>query len=297
MINEVTSAFGLLGNFLSNVQFFSWQNIVLLCIGLFWLIFASIEDFKRREVENWWTFSLIIFVLIFRLFFSIENKDYMFFLLGLYGLLAGFIVAEIFYYSRMFAGGDAKLLMALGTILFFSTSLMINLLVLFIYLLLFIICGSIYGLIYSFILTLKYLPDFKKSFGKLFKEFKRLIMIVDFFTFVLVVIFIYFNFQLGIFLSVLIFVSPYLLIYGKAIEESCMKSLVAVSDLTIGDWLAKPLRAGNKTIKPYWEGLGEKELALIQKNYRGKVLVKQGIPFVPAFLLALLVFILLLAFI
>ena len=79
-------------NWLNGVNFLSWQNVVLLCIGLFWLIFASVQDFYHREVENWWTFSLIIFVLAFRLFFSIETVDYWFFLWGVIGLAIGFLV-------------------------------------------------------------------------------------------------------------------------------------------------------------------------------------------------------------
>ena len=293
MLNEV---FGLLAGFLGffiNENIFSFQNIVLLAIGLFWLVFASVQDFKHREVENWWTFSLIIFVLAFRAFFSIETDNWGFFLWGVIGLIAGFIVADAFYYSRMFAGGDAKMLMALGAILFLGNDIKSNLFILALYLLLFVVCGSIYGMVYSFILTFKYLKDFKKSYKVLFKEYKKRIIIIDFLVLLLLLFFVYYNFQIGVFLCVLLFVCPFMLIYAKSLEDSCMKVYVKVSELTIGDWLAKPLKIKGKKMEPYWEGLGEEELEFIQKNYSGKVLVKQGIPFIPAFLFALIALIML----
>jgi len=60
------------------------------------------------------------------------------------------------------------------------------------------------------------------------------------------------------------------------------------SELTFGDWIAKPIKAGKKIIKPNWEGLSEEEVELIRKFCKKKVLIKNGIPFTPAFLLAFL---------
>jgi len=98
---------------------------------------------------------------------------------------------------------------------------------------------------------------------------------------------------LGAMLSFLGIIAPILLMYAKAVENSCMMKLVRVNDLTIGDWLARTLRVGKRKILPNWEGLSEKELALIQKKYHGRVLVKQGVPFVPVFFIALIVLLLL----
>ena len=119
--------FDLIGFYIDPSEIFSVPNLFLIGIAIFWMIMGSIQDIKRREVENWWNFSLIIFALAFRAFFSIENSNYWYLVWGLIGLAAGFIIANIFYYGRMFAGGDAKLLMALGTILPFSLDLWTNL--------------------------------------------------------------------------------------------------------------------------------------------------------------------------
>ena len=46
------------------------------------------------------------------------------------------------------------------------------------------------------------------------------------------------------------------------------------------------MKIGKKVIKPNWQGLSEKDVLLIKKKKTGKVFVKYGIPFTPAFLLA-----------
>jgi len=271
-----------------------WDNWFLLIVGLFWLVFASIQDFKRREVENWWSFSLVIFVLAFRAFMSISESNYRFFVWGLIGLIAGFIIAELFYYARMFAGGDAKLLMALGAILPLSFDWKINLGIFILFIICIIIGGAIYGAIYSIILTILHLKDFKKEFNNQIRKNKRLIYAIEIIALIILILLILFKLYFITIFALVLFICPILLVYAKAIEESCMNRSVKPGELTVGDWLAKPLKINNRIIKPYWEGLGEKELAFIQKNYRKKVLVKYGIPFVPAFLLAFLLLILIL---
>ena len=78
-------------------------------------------------------------------------------------------------------------------------------------------------------------------------------------------------------------------IYTKSVEQSCMLVLVPTNKLTIGDWLAKEVKVDGKIIKPYWEGLSEDQVELLKKSHKEKVLIKQGIPFTPAFLIAFLV--------
>lgn len=67
--------------------------------------------------------------------------------------------------------------------------------------------------------------------------------------------------------------------------------IAKTNQVTIGDWLYEEVKIGKKNIKPYWEGLSEKEVELIRKSNK-KVLIKQGIPFVPGFLIAFILLIL-----
>ena len=61
------------------------EVIFMLSIAIIWTIIAVAQDFRKREVANWWNFSLIIFILAFRLFLSIEKGNYWWFLWGLIG--------------------------------------------------------------------------------------------------------------------------------------------------------------------------------------------------------------------
>ena len=103
-----------------------YHVISLILLAVTWLVFASIHDLKKRIVPNWLSFSLIIFALGFRFFYSLFNENFSFFLQGLIGLGIFFIIGNLLYYGRMFAGGDAKLMIALGPILGFSGSFLLS---------------------------------------------------------------------------------------------------------------------------------------------------------------------------
>jgi Flp pilus assembly protein protease CpaA len=272
----------------SAAEVFSTPAMVIIFAAIFWMIISSIQDFKRREVENWWNYSLIVFILAFRAFFSIESNNYFYFLWGIIGLGAGFILANLFYYARMFAGGDAKLLMALGAIIPLTLNWQANIFLLVAFILLFLVCGSVYGIFYSLFLVIKNFSKFKKEFLKQFWKYNKIIISLELILIILIIVTLLFNQYLFTWLIFILFLSPLLFLYAHSIENTCMQYLVSVKDLTIGDWIVRPIKAGNKIIKPNWEGLTENDLSLIRKKVKSKVLVKSGIPFVPSFLLGFL---------
>ena len=262
--------------------------IILFILALIWVVFAIVQDFKSREIANWLNFSLIIFALAIRLFYSIFSGDYNYILFGIAGLGIFFILANAFYYMRMFAGGDAKLLIALGAVIPIETGWYFNLLVGFVFSIALFLTGALYSLIYSGIVAYQNKTKFLSDFKKQFKDNKNYFFVsLGFAILFLVIGFISGLFALA-FVSLMVFILPYLYIYTKAVESSCMTKEVDVKNLTVGDWLVKSLKVKNKTISPNWEGLSEDDLMFIQKNYRKKVLVKYGVPFSPAFLFAIL---------
>src|SRR3989344_7891654 len=89
----------------------------VLLIGLAWIVFATIQDLKTREVANWLTFSLIAIGLGFAGFYSASAKYAGPFLYAAAGGMFYVAIALAFYHGRVFAGGDAKLLMGIGVIL------------------------------------------------------------------------------------------------------------------------------------------------------------------------------------
>ncbi len=55
-----------------------------------------------------------------------------------------------------------------------------------------------------------------------------------------------------------------------------------------GDWLVNDEKIGKRVVKSNWEGLSGAEVKLLSKKKRVKV--RDGIPFLPAFLIAYLLY-------
>lgn len=269
---------------------FASENIFLIILGMIWIIGAVLQDLHRREVDNIWSFSLIVFALGYRAFVSVFVWDYWFFLNGLIGLLIFLLLGNLFYYSRLFAGGDAKLLIALGTILPLSYSWMINLKIFGIFVLGFLTGGSIYVLTWSFFLVAFNWRKFRREFLKYLKSDKRIYLITFFVFFVWILISYFIDLKL-FFIGLAFLLFPFLFFYARAVEDSCMVKAVWPSKITVGDWLNEDVYVGRKKIKANWEGVSESELRLIKNKYRRKILVKYGIPFTPSFLIGFLLLI------
>ena len=259
----------------------------LIILGAIWLFFASICDIKTREIPNWLSFSLIIFALGARFFYSLFSGDYSFeiFYQGVIGIGVFFILGNLFYYGRVFAGGDAKLFIALGAVLGFNISFFNNLRLWVVFVFLIFLIGAFYGFAWSIYLSYKHFNLFKKRFKKNFEKNKKVFyffIALGFLLFILGGLVNYLFFIYGFF--VLVF--PFIYIYAKSVDEGCMIKTVEVDKLTEGDWLYEPVKIGKgKKINPYWEGLSSKDIEKKKKHYK-KVKIKEGIPFVPVFLIS-----------
>jgi len=263
------------------------ENLFLVVLAFVWIIGAILQDLRRREVDNVWNFSLIGFALAYRFGVSVFMGDYWFFINGLIGFSVFLFLGNLFYYSRMFAGGDAKLLIALGTILPFSFDWMINLKIFGSFIFLFLLGGSIYVFTWSLFLVAIHWNKFKKEFVRQTKIYKHTFLI----SFVFVFLWLIGSFFIGIeFISigVIFLLFPILLVFSKAVEEVCMVKEIYAKDLTEGDWLYEDLYVNGKKIKKSWEGVTKKELFLIRQKYSRKLLVKYGVPFTPSFLIGML---------
>lgn len=269
-----------------------YEIIFLLILALVWIAFATIQDLKKREVANWLNFSLIIFALGFRFFyclFSSRTDSFMFFYQGLIGLAIFFLIGNSFYYARIFAGGDAKLMIALGTILPFSENLFTNLKFFVLFFFVFMFAGALYSLAINLFLSLKNFKSWKKEFLIQLNKKKKFINIFMLFGFVLMI----FAFVESLFflLGVFVFIIPYIYVYAKSIDESCMVKKIKTAQLMEGDWLYQDVKIGKKFIKKSWDGLSKKDIREIKKRYK-QIKIKQGIPFVPVFLISFLLLVL-----
>jgi len=261
-----------------------FEVIFLFVLALVWILFATIQDLRKREVANWLNFSLIIFALGFRFFYSLfSDIGFNFLYQGLIGFGIFFILGNLLYYGKMFAGGDAKLMMALGAILPFSMIFNDNLRIFALFFVLFLLVGAAYSILISVYLSFKNFKRFKREFVRQFKNNKKWIMLAIFLALVLVV----FGFSDNLFfiLGIIIFVLPYFYIYVKSVDEACMIKKVSTSKLTEGDWLYKDLKIGREIIKAKWDGLNKAEIKLIQRKIKF-VSIRNGIPFTPVFLIS-----------
>ena len=254
----------------------------LFFLGLIWTIFAVWQDIKKREVANWLTFSLVGLGLAYRAFYSSFGGDWMFLVYGFLGFGMFYVLAYAFYYGRVFAGGDAKLLMGYGVLLPYTSYLGVVMLGLGFVFLLFLI-GAVWSLFYSIKIVSENLERFKKEFKINLKKFWLLIVVLILITAVLSLV--WFDGANGFSLMILVF--GLLVIYVGSLDK-CMVKKVKVENLREGDWLEKDVRIGWKVIKKSVHGLSLEEIKFLKKG-RGDVLIKEGIPFTPAFLVSLLV--------
>jgi Flp pilus assembly protein protease CpaA len=263
------------------------EVMFLSVLAIFWLAFATFQDLKKREIANWINFSLLIFALGFRFFYSLFSDSFAFFYQGLIGLAIFFILSNLLYYSRFFGGGDFKLLISLGAILPFSESFLINIKIFAVFFLFFFFIGAFYTILSSIYLGI---ANFKKFRNQLSKQI-GLIKTKKFFylVFVLGLAIMVLGFLEPVFfaLGILIFTLPYLYVYTKAVDESCLIKKIDAKELVAGDLLYKDVKIGKKLIKAGWDGLKETEIKQLRKKNK-RVLVRYGIPFTPVFLISFL---------
>lgn len=260
------------------------EYMFLFWVFLIGILIALVQDLKRREVDNWLNLLIMVFGIVFFVFLVVTGGAKADLLLQVgFLFIFGFVLMNLFYYSHVFAGGDAKLLWAMSVFFvgasFFESGF--NLLVFCFFLFL---CGGIYGLIYSFVL---YGMNFKESNVKIKKHLVRLKFAWFFALGVLVFLLGFWNgmlFALGVFIVVF----PLLFAFAKGLEDVVMIKNIKGRDLRLGDWLAHDVKVGSKIIRATFDGVTLNEMKLLKG--KKKVTIKEGIPFVPSFLFAFILY-------
>ncbi len=268
-------------------------DILLIGISLISLLFASITDIKIKEVPDWLSYGLISSALIIRLLHSIIFSQYSYFLYGILGLISMFIIGEILYHLKLWGGGDAKLLMGLGTSLattpfYLESAKLPFLLSLFIFIL---FAGALYGISWSIYLTFKDFKKFKEEFikirhshsSKIIKTLSIIIIVLSALGLLLLplpnVI------RLIIAAAIVLFLFyPYLFMAVKAIENIHLYTYLPIEKIVEGDWIAKDVKKDDKIVFSKKSTITKKDIKRLKELNIKKVLVKDGIPFVPPFL-------------
>ncbi len=261
------------------------EGVFLLVLGGIWILFAVVQDIRKREIANWLNFSLVIFALGFRFFYSLFSSDnFAFFVQGIIGFGIFLVLGNLLYYGKVFAGGDAKLMIGLGAVLPFSDIFTININTFLVFFVFFLIAGAFYGIIMSVSLGIGNKKAFVKEFSREFRESK------NYFNFslmggIVLVVLAFFLEPFLFYMGILVALSPYVYFSAKSIDEGCMIKKVNAKELTEGDWLYKDVKIGKKLIKARWSGLSKEEINFLKKKKR-QVMIRQGIPFSPVFLIS-----------
>ncbi|MBD3312975.1 hypothetical protein GF345_00875 [Candidatus Woesearchaeota archaeon] len=258
------------------------------------LLAGSYTDIKTREVPDWVNFSFIISALGIRGIWSIAASDWRYISYGLMGFLLCVAIAYAMFYAGQWGGGDAKMIMGIGAMMGLQLDIDAMLVG---FLMNTLLVGAVYALVWGMILIIKNRKQFMKHLRKIVhnKRMLKIRKLVIISAAVLLVVALAINeasvkfLILGI---VILYVTTfYLWIFVKAIEKCCMLKKVTPDKLTEGDWIAKDVIVGGKRItgpKDLGISLEQiKELKRLKKQKKiDKVLIKEGIPFVPSFLLA-----------
>ena len=258
------------------------------------LLIGTYTDFKKREVADWLNYSMIFAGIGIRLIATIAYKDWSYLLEGLFGFLAMFLLALLMFYTGQWGGGDSKMIMGIGVLLGLEFSIGTFLLHFLINVLIF---GALFGLFYSAYMAVRNRTAFAKEFTKINTQKGRLRWAVLAGTLILLIAAIFTPSQIRISiitLAGLLIVSFYTFIYLKAVEKAAMLKMRNPEELVEGDWVVEEIKIGNKRIcGPKDLGLDEKQISeLIKLKKKGKlkqVLIKDGFPFVPGFLIAYIV--------
>jgi Flp pilus assembly protein protease CpaA len=277
------------------------MTIIALIIVLIALAIGTYTDFKTREVPDWVNKGLIAIGIGLSLLFSAIHSNWNYFLGSLAGFAAFFILAIVMYYSGQWGGGDSKMIMGIGAVIGFNLinfNLRESFLLIFLFNLL--ITGAVYGLLWSIALSIKNFKKLVKEFKKTSRKkgvikIKKLLIIFSLLVLIVILFVNQRSLELILFLLLLFVVTLfYMWIYIKAVENVCMLKYVTPDKLTEGDWIAKNIKVNKKVVAgPKDLGIEKKQINQLVKFYKQrklkKVLIKEGIPFVPSFFIAYIV--------
>jgi Flp pilus assembly protein protease CpaA len=277
------------------------MEIFILTIALLWLIIATISDIKTQEIPDWLNFSLITIALLSYSLISIKTNTIKPLLYSIAFLILFFFIGSLMYYTKQWGGGDAKLLAALGASFPFYPQILTKIFspklspAIFpaILLLNIVIIGSIYGLIMLLIKILKNKKEFSKEFKLQITNFKKTRNILLMLSLPpLISSFLLKHPQLRASLFSLAFIIPimlYLYVIIKSSEKVSMIKRIPTSQLREGDWVTHEIKINNKIIyKPCANGITKDQIQQIKKHLK-EVEIKEGIIFVPTFLIATII--------
>jgi len=265
-------------------------ELALIIIAAIWALGATISDYRTLEVPDYLNITLLIIALVVRGSYSIITENPTWITQGLIGLGIFYILGHAFYYGRIFGGGDAKMMIALGAIIGLREDTVSNIKLYITFIIIFLVIGAAYGIIYSTTKMLRDKKNIKKALKKEMKKNNKIIItgiIIGIITLIPIIIINEITLYL---IPILIILTPLMIAGAKAYEKIYMIKRIKVKDLREGDVLTKDLIINNKKIKANFEGLTKKDLEKIRRTKKKTVEIKEGIPFTAVFLITIIIY-------
>lgn len=260
-------------------------------IALFYLISGSVTDLKTREVFDYSNYSLIAIGLAINFLYAAVYDNFMIAVESIAGFLLFFGLAHLMYRTGQWGGGDSKLLMGLGALFGLQFTGFPEILNIFILILL---LGAVYGMGWCLVYAVKRWKKVKKKFISNLEKTTRLRRNLIFGgAGAIVVMLLVNNLLINLFvLAMLIatFLGYYMWNFVKAVELEMMYKHIDVDKLTEGDWIVNDVKIdGKKICGPSDLGIKRDQIEKLRQfkkqNKIKKILIKEGIPFVPSFLI------------
>ncbi len=224
--------------------------------GSIFLLLASWKDFKSREVWDWLSFSFISFGFLLNLFLSLYYSTFFYIVSSLLGFVVAYILSLMLFYLGQWGGGDAKLLMGVGSLLGLNLSMNFreHVYFLFGFVLSLILTAWLYALVLILSIYFKNKNYFNNKSKSLFKKpDKKLIIFMSSLLILFFIIISYMSFSTGDFtflvlnfvIVFLFFLMYYVMKFLKVIEHFGFIKSRKVKELTPGDWVVDDITIKN----------------------------------------------------
>ncbi len=265
-------------------------DILLIIVALVALVIAALSDIKIKEVPDFASIGLIAVALAIRFFHSAIFNEWSYFIYGLIGFGAMFLVGALIYYTKQWGGGDAKLLMGLGAAFatrpFYLEPISPKLPFLLHLLTNVFVMGAAFGLIAVLIIFIRRRKAITKEFSSMVIRLKKKLATILIIIFIIFLIVILLNQPYRFAILILLFaITLYLILYLfiKSVEKVGMYKQYPVKRLVEGDWVAEDIKIRNKKIYDKRSlGITRKQIEALKKAKIKEVLIKDGMIFVPS---------------
>lgn len=264
-------------------------------LALVGILIGTATDIHHREVPDWVNYTMILAGLGLASAASIHEASSNPLLASGAGLAIGYLVGALMYYTGQWGGGDAKMLMGLGALLgapisFFTGDTSAPLLIYFLITVVF--AGAAYGMTWMTVLFVTQrktvLPALKKKLREPTMLKTRKVAITALLLLVITTL-VWTNIYMiaALTIAAISYLTLYASLAAKTIEETCFVKDQPVNKLVVGDWVVEAVKHNKKVLVPASNtGLTPQQLEALKKSPIKKVRIKEGIPFVPSFLIA-----------